>query len=129
MKNSANLHHFTANASSSPQVRRKGPKAPAGLSDEARRRWTELQCEYAIVDAGGLRVLDMFAQALDRYLAARRQIDTDGATQLDRFGQVRAHPLLTVERDSRAAVLSALRQLGLDLEPVRDQAGRPAGGR
>ena len=47
--------------------------------------------------------------------------------QPDRFGQVKSHPLLSVERDSRAQYLAALKALNLDLEPLRDKPGRPGG--
>ena len=41
--------------------------------------------------------------------------------------QPRAHPLLAVERDSRAQMLAAMKALNLDLEPPRDGPGRPGG--
>jgi hypothetical protein len=43
--------------------------------------------------------------------------------------QPRAHPLLGVERDARAAMVAALKALNLDLEPLRDGPGRPPGSR
>lgn len=48
-------------------------------------------------------------------------------TFTDRFGQIKAHPLLPVERDARAAFLAGLRSLNLDFEPLHDGPGRPAG--
>jgi hypothetical protein len=50
-----------------------------------------------------------------------------GAVTVDRFGQLRPNPATTIERDSRAAMQSALKALNLDLEPLRDAAGRPPG--
>lgn len=94
---------------------------------EARRRWRELVGEYGIDDAAGLQVLQTYCEAFDRMRGAQQRVLKDGATFLDRFGQVKAHPLLSVERDARAAMLHALKALNLDLEPLRDRAGRPGG--
>lgn len=105
----------------------KTPSPPKALSAEARARWRLLQTEYAIVDAGGLAVLLAHCEAFDRMRGAQRQIAKDGATFVDRFGQPRAHPLLVVERDARSAMLAALKQLNLDLEPLHDGPGRPGG--
>lgn len=58
---------------------------------------------------------------------AAEQIESDGQTVKDRFDQDKPHPLLSVERDARAAMLAALKQLNLDLEPLRDGPGRPGG--
>ena len=59
---------------------------------------------------------------------AQAVIEAEGPTTTDRFGQVKAHPMHTVERDSRAQMIQALRALNLDIEPPRDGPGRPPGG-
>jgi hypothetical protein len=48
-------------------------------------------------------------------------------TVADRFGQPKVHPAVLIERDARGQMLAALRDLHLDLEPLRDRPGRPAG--
>lgn len=58
---------------------------------------------------------------------AQEAIRAEGMTVLDRFGQRKAHPLLPAERDARAQMLAALRALNLDVEPLQDRPGRPAG--
>jgi P27 family predicted phage terminase small subunit len=103
------------------------PQPPQALSKAARSRWRQLVDEYAITDPAGLQILEAALEAFDRMRAAQRTIKKDGATFKDRYGQPRAHPLLVVERDSRAAMLAALKQLNLDLEPLRDRPGRPGG--
>ena len=46
---------------------------------------------------------------------SRLAFERNGATVDGRDGQLRAHPLLAVERDSRAAWLQAVKLLGLEL--------------
>lgn len=101
--------------------------APKGLSPEAKTWWKRLISEYAIADEAGLLILQSGLEAFDRMRGAQAQIKRDGATFLDRFGQVKAHPILPVERDARAAMLHALKALNLDLEPLHDRPGRPGG--
>ncbi|SDF15634.1 hypothetical protein SAMN05660686_00494 [Thalassobaculum litoreum DSM 18839] len=57
---------------------------------------------------------------------AQSIIKREGASCRDRFGQLKANPMLVVERDSRAGMITALGKLNLDLEPL---ANRPSGGR
>lgn len=102
-------------------------RAPGHLSKEARRWWRELQAEYQIDDAAGLLLLQTACEAHDRMKMAQAEIERDGQTVMDRFEQPKPHPMLTVERDARAAMLAALKQLNLDLEPLRDGPGRPGG--
>ena len=45
----------------------------------------------------------------------------------DRYGQLKAHPAVNIERDARAAMLAALKAMNLDVEPLRDRPGRPGG--
>lgn len=47
---------------------------------------------------------------------AQAQLADDGLTTVDRYGGVKAHPAVVIERDSRTAFLRAMRELGLDLE-------------
>lgn len=110
-----------------PRSIRREARPPKGLSAEAKRRWRAIQTEYRIADSAGLQVLTTYAEAFDRMRSAQQRIDKDGATYVDRFGQVKAHPLLPVERDARAAMLNALKCLNLDLEPLHDRPGRPGG--
>jgi P27 family predicted phage terminase small subunit len=102
-------------------------RAPSHLSKEAKRWWRELQDEYQISDAAGLLLLQTACEAHDRMKAAAATIEREGQTVKDRFDQDKPHPLLTVERDARSAMLAALKQLNLDLEPLRDSPGRPGG--
>jgi P27 family predicted phage terminase small subunit len=102
-------------------------KAPPGLSANARAWWRRLTDEYAINDSGGLLLLQSALESFDRMNQAKELIAKHGAVTVDRFQQLRPNPATTIERDSRAAMLSALKALNLDLEPLRDAAGRPPG--
>ena len=102
------------------------PRAPSSLSTASRRIWRAIQSEYLIDDAPGLEILKVSLEALDRVQAARQEIDKTGMTVRDKFGQLKPHPLLSTERDSRAAFLSGLKQLQLESEPGKAKApGRP----
>ena len=101
-------------------------EAPGHLSKEAKAIWKKLTKEYGIEDAGGLEILRAGLEAFDRARSARAIIDKTGLMYRDRFNSPKMHPLLPVERDARAAYLQALKQLCLDVEPVKD-IGRPPG--
>ena len=103
------------------------PKAPKTLSPEARAWWRRVRAEYGIEDDAGLLLLQTAMEAFDRMKMAERNIKRCGLIQKDRFGQPRANPAVTIERDSRAAMLAALRQMNLDIEPLRDSPGGPGG--
>ncbi|OPY76218.1 MAG: hypothetical protein A4E63_00189 [Syntrophorhabdus sp. PtaU1.Bin050] len=96
-------------------------RAPRHLSIDARKIWREIIDEYEIDDPAGLKILRVALEAYDRAQAARETIDRDGMAILDKFGQVKPHPLLAAERDNRAAFLAGLKALNLDLEPLRDR--------
>jgi P27 family predicted phage terminase small subunit len=99
---------------------------PSHLSAEARKIWDELLSEYVIEDTAGLKILRVACEAFDRCQSARRLIDADGMTVIDKAGQTKSHPLLPIERDSRAAFLAGLKSLNLDYEPSK-AVGRPPG--
>jgi len=100
--------------------------APAGLSTEAREWWRRITAEFEL-DAGGLLVLGAALESFDRAAEARALIAVEGLTVEGRYGP-RAHPMVAVERDARAAMVRGLKSLGLELEPIL-APGRPAGGR
>lgn len=101
---------------------------PKHLSQEARRWWRRITDEYAIEDEAGRLLLQTALEAFDRMRRAGERINVDGDAVEDRFGQVKPHPLLNAERDARSQMLMALKQLNLDIEPLRDRPGRPGGG-
>jgi len=61
------------------------------------------------------------AEAQDRIREAQRAIRRHGALVQDRYGALKQNQACFLERDSRAGMLSALRALNLDLEPLRDR--------
>src|SRR5262245_61418996 len=95
----------------------KLPAAPAGYTPAAKRLWTDVVSSWQI-DPAALTILAVGCEELMRKDAARAIVDREGMALSDRFGQSRAHPMLAVERDARAGLLRALKQLGLDLEPI-----------
>jgi hypothetical protein len=99
---------------------------PAHLGDAGRELWQTIQAGYQISDPGGLALLRTAAEASDRVASARAQIDEQGELLTIR-GIPRVNPLCAVERDARAALIRAIKELHLDLEPLRDRPGRPEG--
>lgn len=94
----------------------KKKRAPAHLSDLMQTWWEQVNNDYTLEDEHRL-ILTAAAEAHDRADQARQVIDAEGLTVTDRFGQVKAHPLLAVERDSRSAFARLVRQLDLEGEP------------
>ncbi len=101
--------------------------APKNLSSEAKKIFKALCAEYSIDDVAGLKILRVALEAFDRAQAARDEIDRDGMTVKDKFNQIKPHPPLPIERDSRAAFLAGLKALNLNLEPLQNRPGRPNG--
>lgn len=100
-------------------------EAPKHLSKAAQAWWTQIHDEYEITDSAGRMLLQTALEAFDRMKAAAEKIHRDGETIKDRFEQLKAHPMLTVERDARSQMINALKALNLDLEPIRDRSGSP----
>lgn len=102
------------------------PPAPSGLSPEAVRWWERLHREFDLDDQAAHFLLEAALRAFDRANEAARLIDEHGIAIKDRFGQLRANPAVAAERDARAQMLAAFRQLGLDIIPP-GPVGRPPG--
>ena len=101
---------------------------PKTLSQEAAGWWKKLTAEYDIADEAGLLLLQTGLESFDRMRGCQEQIAVEGATLLDRFGQQKPHPLLSVERDARAQLMQAMKALNLDVEITPAAGpGRPPG--
>jgi P27 family predicted phage terminase small subunit len=108
-------------------MRKTSINPPKYLSVAARKWWRALMGEYQIEDAAGLLLLTTAMECFDRMKAAGAVLDEEGLTFTDRYGQARPHPAATVEANNRSQMLGAIKQLTLDLEPLRDRVGRPGG--
>ena len=93
---------------------------------ESKAEVRKLISEYGIEDAGGVNLLMIYADADTTERNAQDIVNAEGMTVMDRFKQVKSHPLLTVIRDSRAQKMAALKSLNLDIEPLKT-VGRPGG--
>ena len=98
-------------------------KPPEHLKPAGAELWAKVQHEYAIVDAGGLALLTTAAECLDRMRAAQVAIEAHGELVLDRYGAPKINPGCQLEKESRAGFLLALKQMNLDVEPLRDMRG------
>ena len=114
-------------------MKTRTPKTPAydgppGLSAAAQALWTKYTNEFEIDDAHGRVLLRLALEAHDRMREAQEHIVEHGAIFKDRFGGLKPNPSVAIERDSRQAMLAALRRLNLEVEGVA-APGRPPGGR
>ena len=102
-----------------------GLKPPRKLGPAGGSLWARIQAEFAITDVGGIELLCLACQALDRAENLADAIARDGATIYSRTGVPRSHPSIKDELACRAFVVRTLERLGLNVEAVRPP-GRPA---
>lgn len=102
------------------------PAPPRELGRFGLDLWAKVQGEYQVADAGGVELLALACQALDRAESLRAQIDRDGEVIRSKTG-LKDYPGLKHELANRAFVSRAIARLGLDVEPVR-AVGRPSAG-
>lgn len=107
---------------------KRNPATPDHLGPAGAKLWRDLTSEYSIADAAGLTLVTTAAECLDRLRAAQAAVRAHGEVVADRYGAVKLNPALALEKDARNGLLAALKHLNLDIEPLRDGPGRPAGG-
>jgi hypothetical protein len=83
------------------------PPPPRTLGAPGLALWNRVQAEYHILDCGGIELLCLAAQALDRAESLSEAIAEDGQTIRTRTG-VRAHPALRDELANRAFITRTL---------------------
>jgi P27 family predicted phage terminase small subunit len=89
--------------------------APAHLEEPERDLWDRLIRSYRFDDPASLELLMQAMEARARARQARELLKDQGPTIKDDRGNLKAHPLLSVERSAQASFLSAMRLLRLDL--------------
>lgn len=102
--------------------KKKKGGAPPQLSADARQAWREIVSEYDGWGVVELSILCSALEAYDRMKQAQKELRKK-LFMKDKYGQVRVHPCVSIERDSRQAYLRALRQLGIG--GVAGAVGRP----
>jgi phage terminase small subunit len=95
------------------------PRAPQYLSKGSRAFWRHVIGVYEF-EPHHVKLLTLLCEALDRGERARQAIASDGAYLPDRFGQLKAHPAVAVERHARIAAVRLTRELDLDGSPEPD---------
>jgi P27 family predicted phage terminase small subunit len=97
----------------------KRPSAPKHLALPTRRWWTSVVSTY-VLEEHHARLLTCACEAWDRAAQAREVLARDGIVVADRYGGVRAHPAVAIERDARIVFARMVRELDLDGEPGPD---------
>ena len=100
-------------------------KPPKHLRPAGKAFFESVSAEYGITDAAGMALLSRAAECVDRMTAAQSSIAKHGELVVDRYGAPKLNPACILEKDARNGFLAAVRALNLDLEPLRDGAGRP----
>ncbi len=108
----------------SPEM--SGIQPPFSLGRHGLSLWNRIQGEYDVSDSAGVQMLYEACAAEDLAERLHEEIQQDGPVLRVR-GTVKAHPAVKDEIAARAFVVRTLTKLGLNYEPVRSSAGRPAG--
>jgi phage terminase small subunit len=108
-------------------VNHKRRVAPRELSESSKELWREIVYGWELEEYHE-RTLTQALLSLDRAEQARQILDSDGLTVVDRFGQIKEHPLVSVERLNRLAYARLIRELGLDLADLSTRPPRVGGG-
>lgn len=111
-----NLAQIVKSTDGAPQPPRKLGKSGADL-------WRRVHSAYAIEDEGGIELLCLACEALDRAESLRAAIEIDGEILKTKTG-LKDHPGLKHELASRAFVSKCISRLGLDVEAIKP-VGRP----
>ena len=90
---------------------------PLDLSGAATAWWRATVEEFEL-EPHHVRTLSEAAFAWDRCQQARSLVNQQGLVVEDPSGQLRPHPAVAIEHDSRIAYLRAMHQLHLDTAPL-----------
>ena len=102
----------------------KNYKAPTHLSKQAKKIYRTVMEEWKLCESEQI-LLVCALESYDRAQQARLQIEKSGLFFKTPSGQIKPHPSLKVERESKALFLNAWRMLKLEETEIPQPAGRP----
>ncbi len=100
---------------------------PEHLQEDTARWYAWIVREFELGDTE-LPTLAAAAELWDRSCKAREEIDREGMTYRDRFGQPKIRPEVGIERHSKLAFARLMRELGLDPAAPAGPRGLPPAG-
>jgi hypothetical protein len=107
----------------------KIPPAPKGLTARSRRLWTAILTDFEMAPAE-VATLEQALRLLDRADEAAGIVAAAGMITEDRYGCIRAHPMLDVEVRCRRQYVDMTRMLGVRFDeptPSRATTGAKTG--
>lgn len=90
------------------------------------RKWIKKILDRYQLESHHERLLVLLGQAWERSQEAEETLKKEGAYVYDRFEQRKAHPAVSVARDSMATFARLLRELALDIEQPAEESRPPA---
>jgi len=97
-----------------PGVNADGPE-PIVLTGERLKLWNDVRSKFAL-EATSENILRNACESLERAAQAAEQVTKEGATFRDRFGAIRAHPAVGIEKDFRGLAARQLEKLAARME-------------
>ena len=89
------------------------PAPPSHLSEEMQAWWRQIVADFDM-SSHHLHVLLCACDSFDRMTEAREILRKEGLTMMTAANGTKVHPCVAVERDSRNALMRAIRELDLD---------------
>ncbi len=68
------------------------------------------------IDESWFASFDMMADNFNTFFICKKQLATDGLTITDRFGNIKAHPLVKIQNDAQIQLFKLLCEFGLSLK-------------
>jgi phage terminase small subunit len=114
---------LSSNVSDIPSKRRQ--KWAAKHLKPATRRWfDQIRADYELESHHEMLLL-LAAEAWDRHLDARQTLKEHGTSFTNKHWDIKPHPAILIERDSRNAFIRAVRELNLSEEGPAEAARPP----
>lgn len=93
--------------------------APSHLSPAMKEFYKRIVSDYDL-EPHRLRLLKQACECFDRAESARLEIETNGITFKDKFGQLKPNPACKIETENKTLFARLLREMRLDIDSPND---------